>query len=148
MNLLYALLFALPAMAMAIDTLKPFNYTATVMFIEGDKNHDGFIDRQELDAIYRGYDANNNGRISRQEYTQYIQAHAPNLYQVSHALYDIYDVDNDDQLDHHDFDNFYALMDGNGDGTVSHFEYVRYWTILLEDLEQIVAGTRTVVVHP
>ncbi|CAL1543419.1 unnamed protein product, partial [Lymnaea stagnalis] len=71
------------------------------------------------------YDEDRNGRVSRHEYTDYIDLHTPALHSISHALYDVYDVDSDHQLDHHDFENFFSLMDGNDNGVVSHEEFVR-----------------------
>nr|KAI8730258.1 putative serine/threonine-protein kinase fhkB [Biomphalaria glabrata] len=107
------------------------------MFLDIDKDINGIIDRNEIDLSFRHFDTNNNGRISRLEYTAYVTTNEPTLSPVAHALYDVYDVDNDDQLDHHDFDNFFALMDSDGDHRVTHFEFVRYWTILLADLEHL-----------
>ncbi|XP_059162565.1 uncharacterized protein LOC131945947 isoform X3 [Physella acuta] len=149
MSLLYALLIVLPAMALAQVDLKPYNLTATALFLNIDTNQNGEITLQEIDASFRGYDANHNGRVSRQEYTSYVDAHQPELHPLSHALYDIYDVDSDDQLDLHDFENFHKLMDGDGSGIVSHFEFVRYWSILFTDLEHLHApNKKNVVVHP
>ncbi|XP_055860713.1 uncharacterized protein LOC106062862 [Biomphalaria glabrata] len=136
MSLLYVLLLCLPAMTYAVD-FKPYNLTATLMFLDIDKDINGIIDRNEIDLSFRHFDTNNNGRISRLEYTAYVTTNEPTLSPVAHALYDVYDVDNDDQLDHHDFDNFFALMDSDGDHRVTHFEFVRYWTILLADLEHL-----------
>ncbi|KAK0044471.1 serine/threonine-protein kinase fhkB [Biomphalaria pfeifferi] len=107
------------------------------MYLDLDTNLNGNIDRHEIDESFRTYDSNNNGRISRTEYTNFVTSHEPTLLDLSHALYDVYDVDSDDQLDHHDFDNFYSLMDGNADGVVSHFEFSRYWTILLTNLAHL-----------
>ncbi|CAL1543424.1 unnamed protein product [Lymnaea stagnalis] len=139
MSLLYAIFLLFPALTFAQEPidLKPYNLTATAMFLNVDKNIDGNIDRPELDRSFDQYDSNHNGRISRLEYTSYVDAQLPQLHALSHGLYDLYDVDNDDQLDHHDYDNFYQLMDGDGNGLVSHFEYVRYWSILFTDLEHL-----------
>ncbi|XP_059162576.1 uncharacterized protein LOC131945959 [Physella acuta] len=137
MSLQYALVFLLPCLAYAQIDLKPYNYTATALFLNYDDNRNGEVSRQEIDLAFRFYDTNNNGRISRLEYTNYIDNHNPALHPLSHALYDIYDVDSDDQLDHHDFDNFFALMDSDDNQIVSHYEFVRYWTILLEELEHL-----------
>lgn len=73
----------------------------------------------------QSYDTNNDGRISRFEYTDYVDKNSPQLHAFSHGLYDIYDVDYDDQLDLHDFENFHKLLDGDGDGFVIQAEYVR-----------------------
>ncbi|KAH9500028.1 hypothetical protein Btru_076188, partial [Bulinus truncatus] len=132
----YVLLFLLPAVTYAVD-LKPYNLTATFMFLDLDKDVSGYIDRNEIDSSFRRYDVNDNGRVSRSEYTTYINTNEPTLYDLSHALYDIYDVDSDDQLDLHDYENFFGLIDGDGNGQVSHYEFVRYWTILFTDLEHL-----------
>uniref|UniRef100_A0A2C9KN49 EF-hand domain-containing protein n=1 Tax=Biomphalaria glabrata TaxID=6526 RepID=A0A2C9KN49_BIOGL len=138
MSLMYALVLLLPALAFGQTVnLKPYNLTATAMFLQTDTDLSGDIDRPELDASFRDYDTDRNGRVSRTEYMTYLSQHTPSLAALHDALFDIYDVDNDHILDHHDYDNFFGLMDGNGDGFVSHFEYVRYWTILLQDLEHL-----------
>lgn len=71
------------------------------------------------------YDTNRDGRVSRHEYTEYTNLHTPTLYALSHALYDIYDVDNDHHLDLHDFENFFRLLDSNADNMVNEDEFVR-----------------------
>ena len=52
-----------------------------------------------------------DGRESRQEYTSYICDHNPALYQLSHYLYDEYDVNGDHHLELVDYEGFHALMD-------------------------------------
>ncbi|CAL1543421.1 unnamed protein product [Lymnaea stagnalis] len=138
MSVFYVLLVCLPAITLAQQVnLKPYNLTATVMFLDVDTNVDGQITKQEIDASFRIYDTNHNNRVSRQEYINHIDANTPSLHPLSQALYDIYDVDSDDQLDQHDFENLLALMDGDASGSVSHFEFVRYWSILFTDLEHL-----------
>ncbi|CAL1543423.1 unnamed protein product [Lymnaea stagnalis] len=139
MSILYAIFILVPALNFAQGqvNLQPYNLTATAMFLNTDVDVNGNIDRNEIDLSFRQYDVNHNNRVSRQEYTSYVDAHQPSLHVLSHALYDIYDVDSDDQLDHHDFDNFFALLDGDANGLVSHFEFVRYWSILFTDLEHL-----------
>ncbi|KAI8783362.1 hypothetical protein BgiMline_023541 [Biomphalaria glabrata] len=132
------LLLLLPAMAFAQTVnLKPYNLTATYMFIAIDKDLNGQVDRHEIDLNFLDFDGDRNGRVSRTEYMNYVMLHEPQLNLLHDSLFDLYDVDNDHILDKHDYDNFYALMDGDGNGLVSHFEYVRYWTILLTDLEHL-----------
>ncbi|KAI8783361.1 uncharacterized protein LOC106079444 [Biomphalaria glabrata] len=132
------LLLLLPAFAFAQNVdLRPYNLTATYMFILVDKDLNGQVDRNEIDLNFQQYDADHNGRVSRVEYINYVNQHEPTLNLFHDALFDIYDVDGDHILYHNDYDNFYALMDGDGNGIVSHFEFVRYWTILLETLEHL-----------
>ncbi|BFZ04055.1 hypothetical protein BsWGS_07094 [Bradybaena similaris] len=122
--------------------LKPYNQTAALMFHLSDSNQDGILKLEEIDNNFRGYDTDGDGRISRYEYTSYVDQHSPALHAFSHGLYDIYDVDKDDQLDLHDFENFFRLMDSDDNGVVVLQEYVRYWTILLESLEHLHGGGR------
>ncbi|CAL1543422.1 unnamed protein product [Lymnaea stagnalis] len=129
-------LIFLPALTLQIS-LKPYDLTATNMFIDVDIDLSSFIDQNEVDYSFRQYDTNSNGRVSRTEYIQHLNQHIPSMAPIAHALYDIYDVDNDDQLDRHDYDFFFRLLDGDVDGLVSHFEYVRYWSILFTDLEHL-----------
>ncbi|CAL1543420.1 unnamed protein product [Lymnaea stagnalis] len=144
-SLLYALVLLLPGVTYGIN-LKPYNLTAAALFLNIDLDVSGDIDRPELDLNFKTYDTNNNGRVSRQEYTNYVNSHTPSLVPLHDAFYDIYDVDGDHQLDHHDFDNFFSLMDSTSDGIVSYFEFVRYWTILLETLEHLIVRSAAVKV--
>ncbi|XP_059162581.1 uncharacterized protein LOC131945964 [Physella acuta] len=127
----------LPAFTFGQSALQPYNTTASVMFAAVDGNVDGYIDIRELNQSFVQYDTNGDNRVTRNEYTNYINEHSPTLHSLSHALYDIYDVDGDHNLDHHDYDNFFRLMDGNDDGLISKDEYVRYWSILFTDLEHL-----------
>jgi len=136
MSPVFALLLFLPALTLAYD-LKPYNETAHLMFIGTDANKDGVLSRSELDATFKDYDTNGDGRVSRQEYTSYTDLHSPTLHDLSHALYDIYDVDGDHHLDKHDFDNLYALIDGDADGIVEEIEFIKYWSVLFVNLEHI-----------
>ncbi|XP_012943867.1 uncharacterized protein LOC101845039 [Aplysia californica] len=135
-SLFLLLALVLPALTLAID-LKPYNETAHGMFISTDSNMDGVLSRDELDATFKGYDTNGDGRVSRHEYTSFVDLHSPTLHSLSHALYDIYDVDGDHHLDKHDYDNFYALIDGDGDGTVEEIEFIKYWSVLFVNLEHL-----------
>ncbi|XP_059151935.1 calcium-binding protein 1-like [Physella acuta] len=117
------------------QNLYPYDQTALAMFKEMDIGGNGVFERYELDIVFREYDSNNDGRVTRHEYTLYIDTHNPELHKISHQLYDIYDVDGDHHLDMHDYDNFYTLMEGDGDGVVSQDEFVRYWTVLLQNLD-------------
>ncbi|XP_059145924.1 uncharacterized protein LOC131933138 [Physella acuta] len=136
MSLLYALLLVLPALTLAQNDAL-FNQTATAMFHDVDVNNDHIVDINEVHLSFQKYDTNHDGRITRHEYTTYVASHTPELLDVAHSIYDVYDVDGDHHLDQHDFDNFYGLMDGDGSGTVSEFEFVRYWIILFHDIDQI-----------
>jgi len=137
-----ALVLLLPAWASAQLDLKPYNRTASIMFTISDANRDGILTLTEIDSNFQTYDRDNDGKISRYEYTSHVDQNSPSLHAFSHGLYDIYDVDNDDVLELHDFESFFKLMDANGDGAVVEPEYVRYWIILLEALEHLHGGGR------
>ncbi|KAI8783360.1 hypothetical protein BgiBS90_014976, partial [Biomphalaria glabrata] len=54
MSLMYALVLLLPALAFGQTVnLKPYNLTATAMFLQTDTDLSGDIDRPELDASFR-----------------------------------------------------------------------------------------------
>ncbi|KAK6195076.1 hypothetical protein SNE40_000581 [Patella caerulea] len=127
------------------NILQPYNETALNMFHGNDFNGDGKFERSELDFTFYVYDTEPlDGIISRLEYTSYINKTTPELYRLSHELYDIYDIDNDNRLEKHDYDAFFQLMDSDDDGWVTEHEFVHYWTILLESLGHLidVGGTR------
>ncbi|KAH9500032.1 hypothetical protein Btru_076212 [Bulinus truncatus] len=136
MMFIYTLLIALPVLTLAQTTQDPLTEIAQALFLETDYNKDGQIDRSEIDTNFRDYDTNGDGRISRHEYITYVEGHTTDqaLINISHSLYDVYDVDGDHHLDKHDLDNFYSLLDGNANGIVSQEEFVRYWRVLLQDL--------------
>ncbi|KAK3756839.1 hypothetical protein RRG08_048885 [Elysia crispata] len=136
MNALYVLLLVLPAATLAIN-LKPYNETAHMMFVESDFNNDGAFSRNELDMVFKGYDTNGDGRVTRHEYTSYVDLHTPTLHDLSHALYDIYDSDNDHHLDKHDYDMLFSIMDADSDGIVQEMEFTIYWTALYGSLEHV-----------
>merc|ERR1712043_69364 len=124
-------IFAVFGMAYANHPdFKPYNDTSALLFHGSDLDGDGVFSRTELDQVFVKYDADNDGRVSRHEYTTYLMADAPTLEQFAHALYDDYDVIADHHLDHRDFDAYYAKLDANQDGQVTYDEFVPYWTDL------------------
>ena len=52
-----------------------------------------------------------DGRESRHEYTEFICATSPDLYQLSHYLYDEYDSNGDHHLEKVDYDVLFDKMD-------------------------------------
>ncbi|XP_059162550.1 calcium-binding protein NCSA-like [Physella acuta] len=124
---------------LALINLKPYDQTASVMFNMVDHDQDGDVNRNELDQAFKAYDTNGNGRISKQEYVSYVEQiiHDTSYRHLMLATFDIIDVDNDHILDHHDFDNFFSLMDSDSNNLVSLAEYVRYWSALFPDLENL-----------
>jgi len=56
-----------------------------------------------------------DGQITRHEYTEFICAVSPNLYQLSHWLFDEYDVNKDHHLRREDYDALFAALDANGE---------------------------------
>ncbi|KAH9500029.1 hypothetical protein Btru_076203 [Bulinus truncatus] len=87
MSLLHAILIILPALAFGQVSLKPYNLTATAMFLSIDRDLSGDIDRNEVDASFRQYDADHNGRISHTEFNNYIDQHFPSFYSLHDALF-------------------------------------------------------------
>merc|ERR1711915_453217 len=106
-----------------------------MMFLESDVNGDGKMTQDEINEVFKGYDTNKDGRVSRHEYTSFTDQHTPSLHALSHALYDIYDVDNDHHLDKHDFENFFQLIDADGNDIIDEGEFIQYWTKIFIDLE-------------
>ncbi|KAK6195077.1 hypothetical protein SNE40_000582 [Patella caerulea] len=127
------------------NELEPYNLTAQQMFLANDFNGDGKFERAELDLSFYIYDSEPlDGIISRLEYTSYINKTTPTLYNLSHELYDLYDIDNDNFLEKHDYDAFFKLMDYDENSWISEQEFVHYWGILLESLGHLidVGGTK------
>ena len=48
------------AFAIDMTKLQPYNLTATVMFLQEDKNQDGVMSVTEIDDVFNIYDANGN----------------------------------------------------------------------------------------
>ncbi|KAH3820722.1 uncharacterized protein LOC127880534 [Dreissena polymorpha] len=117
--------------------LKPYNETALSMFLANDFNHDGVITLVELESSFDKYDANGDGIESRHEYTEYICAVSPSLYQLSHWLFDDYDFNHDHHLTKQDYDSLFAVMDANHDGNVTAEEFIAYWERIFPKYETI-----------
>ncbi|XP_052782057.1 visinin-like protein 1 [Mya arenaria] len=117
--------------------LQPYNETALGMFIANDPNADGVITCVELEASFDKYDMNGDGTESRHEYTEYICAVSPSLYQLSHWLFDEYDFDGDHHLVKTDYDQLCAAMDTNGDSNVTPDEFIDYWVKVFPKYESV-----------
>merc|ERR1711860_29320 len=121
--------------ALDMSMLQPYNLTSAIMFQTEDTNSDGIMTIAEIEAVFNKYDTNGDGRESRREYTLFICDSNPALYQISHWLYDYYDVNGDHHLDQGDYDAFHAVMDVNNDGGVTEEEFVVYWEKMFTDIE-------------
>ncbi|KAK0044478.1 polcalcin Bra n 2 [Biomphalaria pfeifferi] len=138
---LFFLALSLPALSLAQTfSIKPYNETAAFIFAHTDVNHDGIMDRNELDLGFRHYDANLDGRVTYNEFTTFVQAqgHDPHTTHLLHALYRAYDENKDNNVDHLDFDIIFALSDYNNDGRVDRAEFIRYMSIVLETIDESV----------
>ncbi|XP_052790898.1 uncharacterized protein LOC128224857 [Mya arenaria] len=120
-----------------MSLLQPYNLTAEAMFIVEDLNQDGIMTVAEIDAVFEKYDTNGDGKESRHEYTTLICASNPALYQISHYLYDEYDVDGNHQLSLVDYEGFHAKMDTNKDGLLNKEEFVIFWHDLFVRIETV-----------
>ncbi|KAK7497784.1 hypothetical protein BaRGS_00010918 [Batillaria attramentaria] len=117
MNVLFLLVAIVPACLCQTHggtTYPDPSVVAHVMFLDADADNDTVLHKDELVAVFTKYDANNDGRVSRHEYSNYLQAHEPELVTLGHFLYDEYDADGDHHLEQHDFDIFYQKMDLDG----------------------------------
>ncbi|KAL4219593.1 ATP-dependent DNA helicase Q4 [Mactra antiquata] len=121
--------------AVNMTAVQPYNLTATLMFIQEDLDGDGVMSVAEIDAVFDKYDKNGDGRESRNEYTTMLCEANPALYQLSHYLYDEYDVNGDHHLEKLDYEGFHAKMDADGDGLVTEVEFVTYWIAMFERIE-------------
>ncbi|XP_046582669.1 uncharacterized protein LOC124290031 [Haliotis rubra] len=107
------------------------------MFASADLDKDLTFTIGELQYSYDAYDADNDGVVSRTEYTTFTAHLNPEMFALTHALYDIYDSDKDDVLTLYDFNALYKLMDTNENGRVSEKEYIHWWTVTLEALDHL-----------
>jgi len=123
--------------------LKPYNFTAQMMFHAEDVNADNCLTRLELESLFLKYDANGNGRESRHEYTEFVCATTPTLYNLAHYLFDEYDSDGDHSLDIHDYDALYVKMNPDGDGCIDEQEFIDYWTVIFTRYETIDQHSQT-----
>ncbi|KAL4219594.1 ATP-dependent DNA helicase Q4 [Mactra antiquata] len=121
--------------AVDMSAVQPYDLTATLMFLQEDTDSDGYLTVAEIDAVFAKYDQNGDGRVSRREYTTMLCDANPALYQISHYLFDAYDVNHDHHLEVEDYEGFHAKMEVDGDGLVSQQEFVTYWVALFEDIE-------------
>merc|ERR1712179_389092 len=93
------------------------------LFNTADLNNDGSVTKLEMVQQHYNYDINGNGKVSRHEYTEYICRTEPEIYDLSHYLYDMYDFNHDHVIDIPDYDIYFAKMDTNGDGIADYTEY-------------------------
>ncbi|XP_067660825.1 uncharacterized protein [Haliotis asinina] len=135
-SVVLALCVAQGASQVTID-LRPYNETAKAMFASADIDRDFTFTINELQYSFDAYDADNNGVVSRTEYTTFTAHLNPEMFSLTHALYDIFDADKDDTLTLFDFNALYKLMDSNENGRVSEKEYVHWWTVTLEALDHL-----------
>merc|ERR1711909_8810 len=89
-----------------------------------DRDHDGFITKTEMYQQFMTYDSNGDGKISRHEYTETICRLAPQMYGVSHYMYDTYELNHDHTLDTPDIDMIFPIIDTYSDGKVDFNEYL------------------------
>ncbi|XP_045208931.1 uncharacterized protein LOC123560836 [Mercenaria mercenaria] len=124
------------ASAVDMSKVQPYNLTAAVMFLQEDLNQDGIMTIAEIDSVFDKYDTNGDGRESRHEYTTMICTADPDLFQLSHYLFDDYDVNGDHHLEQSDFEAWHAKIDATGDsnGSVNQDEFVNYWVKLFETI--------------
>ncbi|XP_045165671.1 uncharacterized protein LOC123529410 [Mercenaria mercenaria] len=118
-------------------SLRPYNETAYSMFLANDFDDNGVITRLELESSFDKYDANGDGRESRHEYTEFICMTSPSLYQLSHYLFDEYDMDGDHHLVKADYDHLFDKMDSDGDGSVTPDEFINYWDLVFPKYENV-----------
>ncbi|XP_011442112.1 calcium-binding protein LPS1-beta isoform X2 [Magallana gigas] len=124
------------ALSVVVD-FRPYDHSAELLFNGSDFNHDGIFSRDELEQEFKKYDADGDGRVSRHEYTTYVTTTTPELHDFAHALYDDYDVTGDHHLDHVDYDQYYAKLDADVDGSVTRAEFVDYWVKLFQATEHL-----------
>ncbi|XP_046376295.2 uncharacterized protein LOC124149006 [Haliotis rufescens] len=117
--------------------LRPYNETAKAMFVSADLDHDQTFTIDELRYSYNAYDADGDGVVTRTEYTTFTAHLNPEMFDLTHALYDNFDADKDDVLTLFDFNALFKLMDNNENGRVSQKEYVHWWTVTLESLDHL-----------
>ncbi|KAL4226436.1 ATP-dependent DNA helicase Q4 [Mactra antiquata] len=117
--------------------LRPYNETAFGMFLANDFNSDGVITRLELESSFDKYDADGNGVETRREYTEFICATSPSLYQLSHYLFDEYDMNGDHHLRKEDYDALFDTMDIDKDGNVTADEFIHYWELVFPKYENV-----------
>ncbi|XP_045166151.2 uncharacterized protein LOC123529714 [Mercenaria mercenaria] len=118
-------------------SLRPYNETAYSMFLANDFDGNGVITRLELESSFDKYDANGDGKESRHEYTEFICATSPSLYQLSHYLFDEYDMDGDHHLVKTDYDNLFDTMDSDADGNITADEFINYWEKVFPKYENV-----------
>ncbi|XP_064617068.1 uncharacterized protein LOC135481066 [Liolophura sinensis] len=134
MLLLVTLAAAFAAASAQID-LRPYNLTASIMFVTNDLNNDNQLTQTEFDHVFEIYDFNKDKIIERHEYVCYITKSNSFMGNLAQSLYDEYDMDHDHRLERHDFDNFFNRMDEDNDDVVSALEFVRFWEVLFASKE-------------
>ncbi|CAL1541648.1 unnamed protein product [Lymnaea stagnalis] len=138
MAYLFALLLSLPALTLCQPT--DINAVAVASFNKLDADGDGNVERPELDSYFKAEDTNNDGRVSRHEYTVAVEAqygHDPQLIHALHNLFDSLDFNNDNHLDKADYDRLFTTADTSGNSLVNENEFLKFFK---DSVQQNVVG--------
>ncbi|KAK6958641.1 polcalcin Bra n 2 [Biomphalaria glabrata] len=127
----------LPSIALSLD-LQPHNETAAAAFTATDLNHDGHIDKPEIENLFKLFDTNHDGRVSGDEFMATVRSHQHDarINFIFWSLFNIYDITNNNVVDHIDIDRLFALIDRNGDNVVSRQEYTQYFAHQFELMDK------------
>ncbi|KAH9492931.1 hypothetical protein Btru_032663 [Bulinus truncatus] len=135
---LVSLLVCFSTLTLGQYDLKPYDQTATAAFTATDLNHDGHIDKSEMQDLFKLFDSNHDGRVSGDEFMQNVRnnQHDPHVNFVFWSLYNVYDVNNNNVVDHVDFDRLFSEIDKNGDNIINQQEYVQYFAHKFELMDK------------
>merc|ERR1712179_805921 len=70
------------------------------------------------------------------EYTKFVCATTPTLYNLAHYLFDEYDANGDHMLEKADYDALFMKMNPDNDDSIEE-EFVAYWTTIFMKYENI-----------
>ncbi|XP_005109881.1 uncharacterized protein LOC101861691 [Aplysia californica] len=130
-----ALFVLLPAFALAVVNLKPYDQTAKRMLAKIDANGDKSLSRSEMEAIVGHADTNKDQKVTGAEFNVWVDKYLPAQKAVSQAVFKLFDTNGDNSLNKHDFDVFFNRMDANKNHSVSESEFVAYWVNIFKNLE-------------
>ncbi|XP_064616552.1 uncharacterized protein LOC135480603 [Liolophura sinensis] len=109
-----------------------------------DTNHDGQVTFDEEWAAIVVYDTDDDSRVSQAEY---LKSLPPSLVSIGPKLFNKFDSDSNGFFEKVDIRKFVALVDTNGDGTISSSEYSSFVGTLLTslgvDVNQLLGITTT-----
>ncbi|XP_067660661.1 insoluble matrix shell protein 5-like [Haliotis asinina] len=113
-----------------------------MLYLKADKNLDGTITQTELDDIFKGFDANSDGKVTPAEFVPTWMVITHFSRELANAYFVLADLNADGVIDHKDLTILYSRFDIDGNGKVSGQEFNHKWQDIYKESAFAVLFTR------